>query len=73
MSGESWPTLAQRRLLDHIIPPPPRALLLAQSQTYRFRTPNATPSPIKNISASRAFEPPKAERLELSLYDKLCV
>ena len=73
MSGESWPNLAQRRLLEHIIP-----RLRGLSFWLKVKLivlEHQTPTSISNqeylgFSRLRATE---RARLELSLYDKLCI
>ena len=73
MSGESWPNLAQKRLLEHIIPRLKGLSFWLKVKLIVLE--HQTPTSISNqeylgFSRLRATE---TARLELSLYDKLCI
>lgn len=73
MSGASWPTVAQERLLDHIIPRLEGLSfwLKVKLIVLEHRTRTAI-SDSEYLGFSR-LKATQSERLELSLYDKLCV
>ena len=73
MSGESWPSLSQRRLTEHVLPRLKGLSFWLKVQLTVLE--HQTPTAISNqeyLGFSR-LKATQSERLELSLYDQLCI